>query len=398
MINPSSTGWIDKFFVEQKNVAPNLVLEEADFYKKLRATGIVFGHIVGFETTVAIDLSKWTQEEISKVGLLHCLFLVFCRSKDSSKSKMFVEKAAAFYREMNPKRFGFLKRVLPENFFSRDLEKMIDDRVQTNKNIVSKNFSPILTNALLFVDVLAFEKFLKNGFIPPNYTKRLEETILSVILLGLQTKKSNSNYADLLVKLFETSVRYTKFSNITVQDLEVLELDHFETKMEKWYLIDLAGLSIWSEDWTVDDAIYLYQMANLMGISIDDVEESLAEINAFITTNKKAIPYFNYANPMKNFYDHASQKVVLLISRNKIRLTKELEKNGELVLLLTHSTHRHLEDMEKKKIKKQLLEICKTIPSLTIFMLPGGSLLLPLFIKLLPKMLPESFNENSTTD
>ncbi len=398
MINPSSTGWIDKFFVEQKNVAPNLVLEEADFYKKLRATGIVFGHIVGFETTVAIDLSKWTQEEISKVGLLHCLFLVFCRSKDSSKSKLFIEKAAAFYREMNPKRFGFLKRVLPENFFSRDLEKMIDDRVQTNKNIVSKNFSPILTNALLFVDVLAFEKFLKNGFIPPNYTKRLEETILSVILLGLQTKKSNSNYADLLVKLFETSVRYTKFSNITVQDLEVLELDHFETKMEKWYLIDLAGLSIWSEDWTVDDAIYLYQMANLMGISIDDVEESLAEINAFITTNKKAIPYFNYANPMKNFYDHASQKVVLLISRNKIRLTKELEKNGELVLLLTHSTHRHLEDMEKKKIKKQLLEICKTIPSLTIFMLPGGSLLLPLFIKLLPKMLPESFNENSTTD
>ncbi len=398
MINPSSTGWIDKFFVEQKNVAPNLVLGEADFYKKLRATGIVFGHIVGFETAVSIDLSKWTQEEISKVGLLHCLFLVFCRSKDSFKSKLFIEKAAAFYREMNPKRFGFLKRVLPDNSFSIDLEKMIDDRVQTNKNIVSKNFSPILTNALLFVDVLAFEKFLKNGFIPPNYTKRLEETILSVILLGLQTKKSNSNYADLLVKLFETSVRYTKFSNITVQDLEVLELDHFETKMEKWYLIDLAGLSIWSEDWTDDDAIYLYQMANLMSISIDDVEESLAEINAFITTNKKAIPYFNYANPMKNFYDHASQKVVLLISRNKIRLTNELAKNGELVLLLTHSTHRHLEDLEKKKIKKQLLEICKTIPSLTIFMLPGGSLLLPLFIKLLPKMLPESFNENSTID
>lgn len=398
MINPSSSGWIDKFFVEQKSAAPNIDFGEDVFYKKLRNTGIVFGHIVGFETANAIDFSKWTQEEIAKVGLLNCLFLVFCQSKNSHKSKLFIEHSVAFYQEMNPKRFGFLKRVLPENSFSIDLEKMIDDRVQTNKNIVSKNFSPILTNALLFVDVLAFEKFLKNGFIPPNYLKRLEETILSVILMGLQTKKSNSNYADLLVKLFETSVRYTKFSNTTVQNLEALELEVFETKMEKSYLIDIAGLSIWSEDWTDDDAIYVYQMANLMSISIAEVEESLHEINAFITSNKKAIPYFNYSNPMKNFYDHASQKVVLLISRNRIRLATELAKNGELVLLLTHAAHRHLEDKEKKKIKKQLLEICKTIPSLTIFMLPGGSLLLPLFIKLLPKMLPESFNENSTND
>ena len=58
---------------------------------------------------------------------------------------------------------------------------------------------------------------------------------------------------------------------------------------------------------------------------------------------------------------------------------------------------RYKED-EKKKVKKQLLDICKTVPSLTIFLLPGGALLLPILIKFIPKMLPSAFNENSDED
>jgi hypothetical protein len=68
------------------------------------------------------------------------------------------------------------------------------------------------------------------------------------------------------------------------------------------------------------------------------------------------------------------------------------------MLLLTHSTHRNLDEKEKKKVKKQLLEICKTVPSLTIFLLPGGTLLLPLLIKFIPQLLPTVFNENLETD
>ncbi|MBA4155439.1 LETM1 domain-containing protein, partial [Flavobacterium sp.] len=65
-----------------------------------------------------------------------------------------------------------------------------------------------------------------------------------------------------------------------------------------------------------------------------------------------------------------------------------------LVVLLATSTQRELDTQEKKKMKKQLLDVCKTIPSLTIFLLPGGSLLLPILIKFIPQILPSSFNEN----
>ena len=62
--------------------------------------------------------------------------------------------------------------------------------------------------------------------------------------------------------------------------------------------------------------------------------------------------------------------------------------------LLAKSTQHDLDANEKKKIKKQLLDICKSIPSLTIFLLPGGSLLLPILIKFIPQLLPSAFNEN----
>jgi len=86
--------------------------------------------------------------------------------------------------------------------------------------------------------------------------------------------------------------------------------------------------------------------------------------------------------------------VKLLIIRNKNRLIKELEESGELVKLLGQSAVRELSTEEKDKVKEQLLDICKTVPSLTIFLIPGGSLLLPLLVKYIPSLLPSAFNEN----
>ena len=72
----------------------------------------------------------------------------------------------------------------------------------------------------------------------------------------------------------------------------------------------------------------------------------------------------------------------------------ELSESKELVVLLGQSTLRELTKGEKKKVKTQLLDICKSIPSLAIFLLPGGGVLLPLLIKLIPELLPSAFNEN----
>jgi hypothetical protein len=68
---------------------------------------------------------------------------------------------------MTPQGYNLLKKILPDSAPSLNLEKIIDDRVQTNIDIFSKNFSHI-TNALLFIDVLAFRQYLIYGVIQTN--------------------------------------------------------------------------------------------------------------------------------------------------------------------------------------------------------------------------------------
>ena len=71
-----------------------------------------------------------------------------------------------------------------------------------------------------------------------------------------------------------------------------------------------------------------------------------------------------------------------------------MSQSKEAMVLLTQSTYRELSEEEQKKIQQQLIDIFKSIPSLAIFMLPGGMLLMPIFVKFIPKLLPSAFDEN----
>lgn len=395
MINPSSVGWIDKFFAEQKMQRVAGEYSELDFFRKIRATGLVYGYPISFENIIDFDTSKWTPEEFTKVALLDCLYDAFAFQSIDVTSELFLISVHSFYKKMQGEGFNFFQKVFSTSVISYTVEKIIDDRVQTNNSLLARNFSHILTNALLFEDVLAYYKFLETGEISSQYLKKLEETIVSVVLLALSCKSKKSSYDDLLIKLFETSVRYTKFSQIDIKNMESLQLEEISSSLEKFYIIDLAVLAVWNED-KIDqtEQDFVLQIASKLQVSQDFVTESIAASQVFLSTYKTKIPFFNYSNPVKHFYDHASDSVKVLITRNKDRLLKELSNNTELMILLTKSATKGLDDKEKKKVKKQLLEVCKTIPSLAVFLLPGGTLLLPILVKFIPKMLPTAFNEN----
>jgi hypothetical protein len=400
MINPSASGWIDKFFIKLKLSEQHVSENEAAFYQKLRSTGFIYGHIISIETSFEIKTKDWFKEEISKLALLNALYGVFLSTTALKEPSVFIEQANLYYKEMHPEGFSLFKKIVPKNSPSLTLEEIIDERVQTNDNIINKNFSHLVTNALLFIDVLAFRQYLIQGQIPEKYLQKIEETIVNIVILALKIKNNKSQYDDLLIKLFEASVRYSKFSKKENITLETLELSYFTAELEKKYLIDIAGMALWSDGVIENNESYfLHTLANSLFIEDDDfVAQSISNTDSFISKHKKEIPYFNYSNPVKHFYDQTTTSVITLISRNKSRLIKEIIQSKELMLLLAHSTHRDLDEKEKKKVKKQLLDICKTIPSLTLFLLPGGSLLLPLLIKFIPKLLPSAFNENLDND
>jgi hypothetical protein len=89
------------------------------------------------------------------------------------------------------------------------------------------------------------------------------------------------------------------------------------------------------------------------------------------------------------------EDIKILLRKNKESLLQELRQSKEAMLLIKKSTRTSLTDLEKEKIKIHLIDICKSIPALTIFLLPGGTLLLPILIKLIPDILPSAFRDQN---
>jgi len=83
-----------------------------------------------------------------------------------------------------------------------------------------------------------------------------------------------------------------------------------------------------------------------------------------------------------------------ILGRNKEKLAIELKESKELMALIAKSTTEDLTKEEKEKARIQLKDLARTIPSLTLFMLPGGSLLLPIILKIIPDMVPTAFRSN----
>lgn len=396
MINPSAHGWVDKFFFEQGSQEQFVLYDFETFYTATRSTGFLVGYPTHFVCQKPIDTKGWTTEEFSKIGLLNSLFGVYQIAKGNNNSEEFISTCVAFYKELHPKNSGLLDVFLPTDSIQNKLEKIISNRIKTNDNIISKNFSHIVTNALLFIDVLAFKRYIEEGSFSQKYLKKIEEIIVSIVSIALKTKGIKTKYDDLLLKLFESSVRYSKFSKVDIDSsLENISLTYLKDDYEKFYVLDMAGMAMWNDaTMETSEVIFLQNLASVLGISSEFIQESIHSMDVFLTTNKSNIPYFNYSNPVKHFYDQTTQNVQTLITRNKSRLLLEISQSKELMHLLAKSTSKELTKEEKKKVKTQILDICKSIPSLTIFLVPGGSLLLPILIKFIPQLLPSAFNEN----
>ncbi len=253
----------------------------------------------------------------------------------------------------------------------------------------------MITNALLFLDVLSFDHYLISGEDPLPYAVCLEKNLTQIVWLALKQKENKDHYNELLIKLFESSIRYNttiKSDNLTIEDIQRTVVSQ---PLEQLYLLDLCALSLWDDE-QIDphEEVFMNEVSQILRIPQQSKEASLTAVAAFIAEHKEDIAYLNYSNPVMHFYNQTTRTVSTLILRNKKRLIKEITQSKDLVILLGNSTVRDLSEGEKKVVKNQLLDICKTIPSLAIFLLPGGTILLPILMKFIPKLLPSAFNEN----
>lgn len=83
------------------------------------------------------------------------------------------------------------------------------------------------------------------------------------------------------------------------------------------------------------------------------------------------------------------------VIQNREPIMREIEQTRELYdLMVKWGSGIQLSVIERKKVKAQLIDICKTIPTLAVFLMPFGGVVLYFLIKYLPfTILPDSFDD-----
>jgi len=138
---------------------------------------------------------------------------------------------------------------------------------------------------------------------------------------------------------------------------------------------------------------FVERLTRAIGVDGEALATVEAEVAEFYREHKDALAAFRLAETPEGLPHALTTRLEAAVLDNLDRLLQEIRETRELAELLAKAAAGGaLSDADKKKIREQLIDLAKTIPALAIFAAPGGLLLLPILIKLLPfNLLPSSF-------
>jgi hypothetical protein len=143
---------------------------------------------------------------------------------------------------------------------------------------------------------------------------------------------------------------------------------------------------------------FLFEFGEALGLSEEQITEVFWECRKSLSDHSSEFYHLVSESESKILTTHLTRKYHRILGRNKDRLIQELKESKELVYLVRQSTLRELTPDEKEKVRIQSLDLMKTVPSIGIYLLPGGALWLPLVLKLIPDLLPSAFKENEVEE
>ncbi len=380
-MNPSASGWVKKFghIIEKQ---AQLVKDNTALFIELKYWGFLYGASIGIPDFIVPEHQS-SLDEKNKINLLYGLYVVYSNKHSKGNFEHFTELLLVFYEGINGLKSSQFKSFLGKQNSFELTEKIIDARVFMPASIFEKTMGKIKTNPFVFLDILSFNRFLKDVEHPKSKLLLLENIAFEITQLSLLTFTASE-------KETEEAVLKRDF-----QDNTIKELTHpLELIEKKYYAIIGCMNSLETLTNEPQHDLLIKELSQKIDLELEIAKQEVSDLRIFITLHKKTIPAFRDAHLGEQIYDNLGMLVNKLILRNSKRLLKELKGSQELLVLLSKSTHKELSELEKKKIQEQSLDIIKAIPSLAIFLLPGGAILLPIFIKLIPKLLPAAFDDN----
>lgn len=132
-----------------------------------------------------------------------------------------------------------------------------------------------------------------------------------------------------------------------------------------------------------------------LGFSVEIIRAMELEMAEFYSKHRQVVDVFSLSGGAAVMGEEWVDEMATSAKKNYRALLKEIRHTGELSKLLGRAARGHkLSGEEKAQMRRQLVEVAKTVPALAIFAAPGGALLLLALAKVLPaEMLPTFFRE-----
>jgi hypothetical protein len=411
MLSPGSKGWILKYFdlIQKDEIDITLPKypQDKQHLKHLvfSRTGILYGYPSSFIFGKKIDKEKWTMDEKLTFLLFEChVFSYLSNKNEQIDSKSFVSTLLDFYEHYSVKSITKLFTFFLKESNEEKLEKILDKRTEIRTNLIDNSlWISYLSNTFVYLDVILFDEFLrtKRTLEFSNYelyaTEALKTLILAAQADGIIEQKEMKMFdlflasAKIEEKKKEEVETYLKQAN----EFNILSKYIFSSQLYKRYLLNISILTIYSNHTAgILEKKYLTDFSSYLGIEENAFNETLVMVENFVLKHNDEVSFLTNNNSVEKLYDNVSRRWIKILGRNKDKLAKELKNSKELVFLIKKSTTQELSKEEKEKVKTQFLDLVKSMPALAIFMLPGGAILLPLVLKIIPDLIPSAFREN----
>lgn len=415
-ISPGSKDWINKYF---HLVEEGVISFETENGKGWKCTscdahltfikhGVLFGYSREPLFYEASNVNQWTREDRLKYLLFESLIFIHLRKYQRFDADFFLQEIVAFYDcfvEEEGKPLIRLK-FLEDNSLTNELDKLLNNRITVKSSFISTNkWLNYIQNSFVFLDVILYDHYL-------NVSKEISSQDLDKLKYNTLLAVIQSAHADEKVTPTETNIFYNflHISNLPESRKNVLidkirngvvkEEDYFKEYFDVilfcHYLLDISLFTIYVSG-EIEAAEKDFILDFIAFLSIDEEEYSRADLTVqqFIVENEDLIPNVSSGNAYSKMVDSLSNRWMKIIGRNKDKFVTELAGSKDLLVLLAKATKTDLTEEEKKKIKEQFKDLLKSVPSLAVFMLPGGAILLPVLLKIVPALLPSAFRDNA---
>jgi hypothetical protein len=412
MFAPGSKGWINKYFeLHSKdefeinlNIPQGMTDKEYLHFSFLRS-GIVFGYPAQMLFSHPLNDSSWTRTEKLKVLFLESLLFIYKAERGAVQfdPEAFKLSLLTFYDSHNASGISKVLKLWIKESEDEKLENILSQRLTVKSKPTEGHYwLKYLSNSFVYLDVILYRDFLQNRKETLSNYSELADNALVAITLAAFSDNVITDQEKAMFKVFLSSAnlkdakkeiakkRFQK--GVTLEDFNEIARKNV---LFRRFLIDITALTIFvNEESLPEELPFFNELCTFLNVPQKEVHDAITLIGDFVLQYSNSMELLSSSKSYEKLYGNVSKRWVKILGRNSEKLAIELKESKELVFLITKSAKEDLTKEEKEMVKTQFKDIVKSIPALAIFMLPGGALLLPLILKIIPDLVPSAFRNN----